>query len=235
MNRKLLLTLAVLATTTGLTACDHGSMVVKRPTQPAVDAAITSMWTEEIRRVAQDGDWILTRSYSMAGDAISTFTPGVALSHASMYEAGRGTIIEAFRPLVRESRLQDLVARNHYVIIVRPGQLDEAARHASLVRARSKLGTRFDVGGMFGFDDPEEWYCSELLFWAAGVGTRTGDEPLVVTPSDLLKYGQVVYWSGERTNPEVMADAAGRVARSREVVRYAHDLGAPRDQVASRH
>ena len=57
----------------------------------------------------------------------------------------------------------------------------------------------------------------------------------MVTPSDLLKYGQVVYWSGERTNPEVMADAAGRVARSREVVRYAHDLGAPRDQVASRH
>jgi hypothetical protein len=170
----------------------------------------------------------------MAGDAISGVTGGVALSHASMYDAGRGTIIEAFRPLVRESRLEDLVRRNHYLIIVRPSGLSRPERVASLARARAQLDKPFDIGGMFGFDDPDEWYCSELLFWAADIGARTGKDPLVVTPSDLLEYGQVVYWSGERTNPEVVADALGRVEASREVVRIGHALAARSEQLAVR-
>src|SRR5688572_8161968 len=71
------------------------SMMVKRPQDKNVDTAITAMWSHEIHNVAQDGDWVLTRSYYMVADGISVMTSGEDLSHASIYDAQKDTIIEA--------------------------------------------------------------------------------------------------------------------------------------------
>jgi len=192
-------------------ACNAHSFKVHRPADPQIDHTVTQMWADEVRAVAQDGDWILSRSYYFVGDVISTFTPGEDLSHASIYSAKTGTVIEAVTPVVREISLEQLIQRNHYIIIVRPNKMTAVERSISVARARSKIGAAFDVRGMFGFDNPDAFYCSELVYWAADVGRRFHDSQLVVTPPEMMQFGQVVYWSGERTDPQVIHAAAEHV------------------------
>jgi hypothetical protein len=51
---------------------------------------------------------------------IATVTPGEDPSHASLYDAEHGTVIEAVGDGVREIPLAQLLQRNHYIIPVRP-------------------------------------------------------------------------------------------------------------------
>lgn len=212
-------------------SCGGSSRLVKRPADLRIDLAITQMWAEEVRRVGQDGDWILTRSYSASGDVIAVATAGpidkggVPLSHASMLDRRSGSIIEAFRPTVRETSLETLIKRNHYLIVVRPNKLSVAEREASVARARSQVGTQFDVGGMFGIDDDEEWYCSELLYWASEIEKHGGRKHVIIEPAELLDYGTVVYFSGERTNPDVLSAGAARVADGDRLVKDFSSVG----------
>ena len=185
--------------------------MVKRPENKTADAAVTAMWSHEIHGVAQDGDWILTRSYFALADVISTVAPGEDLSHASIYDAKRDTVIEAVGSGVREISLKELVNRNHYVIVVRPSGMTAAERARSVERARSRLGAEFDKMGMLGIHDSEEKvYCSELVWWAAQGEMRTGDKHRVITPAELMEYGEVVYWSGKRDDAQVMKLATER-------------------------
>jgi len=155
----------------------------------------------------------VSRSYYLVADGISTFAPGEALSHASIYDAHRDTVIESVGSGVREIPLSQLVQRNHYLIVIHPSNMTTAERRHSVERARSRIGTPFDVGGMFGFDSKDKLYCSELVWWAAQGELRTGDHHRVITPADLMDYGQVVYWSGKRTDPQVMDLALARDAQ----------------------
>jgi hypothetical protein len=214
MNRLAVAALAVVLCATG--CHEPHSLLVERPESPEVDAAVTAMWSHEIHQVAEDGDWILTRSYFMLADAIAKTTSGIDLSHASIYDAKRDTVIEAVGSGVREIPLSDLVQRNHYVIVVRPHGMTPAQRARSVERARSRIGTEFDKAGLFGFDDPDKLYCSELVWWAAQGELRTGEHHRVITPSELMRYGELVYWSGKRTDPQVMALA---MTRDREPAR----------------
>lgn len=214
---KRLVLLAALVATTSVAGCSEPhSVMVKRPESPAVDTAVTAMWSHEIHKVAKDGDWILTRSYFMVADMISLATPGEDLSHASIYDAKRDTVIEAVGDGVREIPLSQLVQRNHYVIVVHPSGMTDAQRTRSVERARSRLGTPFDTRGMLGLDDPDKVYCSELVWWAAQGELRTGDHHRVITPGDLMDYGEVVYWSGKRTDTQVMQQAMAREPHPRE-------------------
>jgi uncharacterized protein YycO len=193
-------------------ACTRPSVVVKRPADTRSDQAVTAMWTAEIGKVARDGDWILTRSYYLVGDAIAAMTSGSgeALSHASIYDARKGTVIEAVSDGVREIPLAQLVDRNHYVIVVRPSHMTAADQRDALARARTRLGAKFDITGMFGLDHEDAYYCSELVYWASQTEARSGHRERVVTPSDLMSYGEVIYWSGKRDDQQVMAQAASR-------------------------
>lgn len=206
------LTLAAVALTLAAAACNRPSVLVKRPEDPKVDAAVTALWTSEIQRVARDGDWILTRSALLAGDVIAKVTPGEDLSHASIYDAKRGTVIESIGSGVREIPLAQLVQRNHYVIVVRPSNMTAAEQTEAVARARTKIGAPFDIRGMFGIDHEDAFYCSELVYWASQTEARSGTSERVVTPSDLMKYGEVIYWSGKRDDDQVMAIAAARPA-----------------------
>ncbi|MBS1119135.1 MAG: Permuted papain-like amidase enzyme, YaeF/YiiX, family [Deltaproteobacteria bacterium] len=202
---------AVLLVLLGLASCvDPPSMLVHRPKNPDVDAAVTRLWTGEIQRVARDGDWILTRSYFLAADVISTVTPGESLSHASIYDARHGTVVEAVGSGIREIPLAQLVDRNHYVIVVRPSNMTAADQAGALARARTQLGGKFDASGMFGFDHEDEYYCSELVYWASQTASRSGTRERIITPSNLMKYGEVIYWSGKRDDPQILQLAATR-------------------------
>lgn len=194
--------------------CSRPSLMVKRPADTHTNEAVTAMWTDEIRKVARDGDWILSRSYYLVGDAIAIGTTGEDLSHASIYDAKKQTVVEAVSAGIREIPLAQLVDRNHYIVVVRPSKMTAAEQTEALARARSKVGGKFDIGGMFGVDHKDRFYCSELLYWASQTEARNGTHEHVVTPSDLMKYGEVVYWSGKRDDAQVMSIARARPARS---------------------
>ena len=211
MKRIALIAVALVVSATG--CHEPHSVLVKRPESKDTDAAVTAMWSHEIHGVAQDGDWILSRSYFLLADGIAKTTGGVDLSHASIYDAHRDTVIEAVGSGVREIPLSELVQRNHYLIVVRPSGMTAAQRARSVERARSRIGTEFDKAGLFGFDNPDKLYGSELVWWAAQVELRTGDHQRVITPSELMDYGQVIYWSGQRTDQQVMDLAMARDAQ----------------------
>jgi uncharacterized protein YycO len=213
MLRSALLLALATATATG---CSH-SVLVHRPKDAQVDKALTKMWTSEIQRVAQDGDWLLVRSYASVGDAIVVLTSGEEISHAAMYDGKTGTVIEAITPAVREIPLEDLVARNRYVIVVRP-QGTAAQKRASVMRARSTLGTGFDLRGMFGVADrADRFYCSELVYWAGGVADKDADDHFIITPVSLIDHGEVVYFSGRRDDAQLQRVARGWAAEHAEV------------------
>ncbi len=202
--------LAALAAT-ATTACSH-SVLVHRPKDPVIDQALTQMWTHEIQRVAQDGDWLLVRSYASVGDAIVVLTSGEEISHAAMYDGKTGTVIEAITPAVREIPLEGLVGRNRYVIVVRP-RGTAAEKRASVERARSTIGTGFDLRGMFGVADRKDrFYCSELVYWASGVADQDRDDHFIITPVSLIEHGEVVYFSGRRDDAQLQRAAAGWAA-----------------------
>jgi cell wall-associated NlpC family hydrolase len=190
------------------------SVIVHRPEDPKTDQAVTRMWTHEIEGVARDGDWILTRSYYLAADAITLGTGGEGISHASIYDAKRDSVIEAVGSGVREIPLSELIERNHYVIVVRPTGMSARAAASAVQKARTQLGTEFDKAGMLGFDDPEKFYCSELVWWAS-----FGDapHPRVIEPASLIDHGTVIYWSGKRTDPQVMRIALDHADRGAEL------------------
>jgi uncharacterized protein YycO len=205
MNR---LAVALALVTTA--ACSAKSVAIHRPESPDVDAAITAMWTHEVQSIARDGDWILSRAYAATSDLIVLGTTGEGVSHGSMYDAQHATVIESVASGVREIPLDTFVGRNHFVIIVRPSNTSATDGTRAVERARSKVGLPFDATGMFGFDDPDKFYCSELVYWASQTEARTGSHELVITPSDLMKYGEVIYWSGKRDDAQVMQLAASR-------------------------
>lgn len=195
------------------------SVLLKRPTNADADTAVTELWASDVKRMAQDGDWILSRGYYMSSDAIATLTTGEDLSHASIYDAKRGTVIESVGSGVREIPVEQLLQRNAHIIVVRPSGMTEQQRTRSVERARSRVGQKFDVTGLIGIDTKDKVYCSELVWWASQVELRTGAHETVITPAELMDYGQVVYWSGSRDNAQVMELALeqerGRIAKRR--------------------
>jgi uncharacterized protein YycO len=190
--------------------CSRPSVMVKRPADTQADAKVTAMWTGEIAKIARDGDWVLSRAYFLTSDAITIGTTGEDLSHASMYDAEHGTIVEAVGSGIREIPLSEFVERNHYIVVVRPANMTAIDQRDALARARGKLGGKFDVTGMFGIDHEDTFYCSELVYWASQTEARSGTRETVVTPSDLMKYGEVIYWSGKRDDPQVLGIASAR-------------------------
>ena len=217
MKRLLLACLVVSAAATGCAPTQMKSVMVHRPEDKAADVAVSEMWASEIRTTARDGDWLLSRSYYAVGDVIALTTRGEDLSHASIYDATRDMVIESVGEGVREVSLVTFLKRNHYVIVVRPSNMTKADGAHALARAKTKIGLPFDMRGMFGFDNPDAWYCSELVYWASQTEARSGLHETVVTPSDLMKYGEVIYWSGKRDDRQLMQIAKERQASTRRM------------------
>jgi uncharacterized protein YycO len=188
--------------------------MVQRPEDKTADAAVTAMWANEVRKVARDGDWILTRSYYAMSDAIVLATPGEEFSHASIYDAQHDAIIESIADGVREVPLEQLVGRNHYMVVIRPTGMSAADQSEAVVRARSAIGAPYDIKGMFGLDTPGKYYCSELVYWASQTEARSGRHERIITPAGLMKYGEVIYWSGKRDDPQVQELATTRSAHA---------------------
>ncbi len=193
-----------------LAGCYTGSLAAERPKDKRVDVAISQMWADDIRRIARDGDWVLSRSLTWEGDTISFLTGDEQFSHASLVDITHDSIIEATTPEVREIPLEQLMQRNRYVVVVRPTGVSAERARQSVALARAQIGIGFDLWGFIGYEDPDKWYCSELNFWASGMEERHSKE-VVLMPKDMMNYGEVIYYSGRRDDPQIQALAAARL------------------------
>src|SRR5215813_3993673 len=161
-----------LAVLLAVAACEPKSQLVQHPTDPSVDATLATTWAHEIHGVARDGDWILSRR-------------GEEMSYASIYDARHDTVIEAGAAGVREIPLTELLGRERDVIVVRPNKMTAADEELALARARSEVGAKHEG--------------SELVYWASQTEARNGAHDGAMTAADLMQYGEVIYWSGNRT------------------------------------
>lgn len=186
-------------------------LFVKRPADDSLDRAISKLWAEEIRRVARDGDWLLGRSYGKPGVAIVALTTGEEFSHAAVVDISHDTVVEAVHPQVQEISLERFVHRYRYIAVVRNPRLSDDERRATIDLARAEVGAEFDLGGMVGFDNPDRWYCTELVWWANGMDAEFG-RPTIIEPNEMLDYGELIYFSGRRDDPQIQAIAAARRA-----------------------
>ena len=78
----------------------------------------------------------------------------------------------------------------------------------SITRGPARLA--FDLWGFVGYEEPDKWYCTELIFWASGMEELHGKE-VVLMPKEMMKYGEVIYYSGRRDDVQVQALAAARL------------------------
>jgi hypothetical protein len=217
MKRPLLACLVLFGLLAGCHPTSVKSVMIHRPEDKVADSAVTELWAAEIRNVARDGDWFLSRSYYAVGDLIALTTRGEDLSHAALFDKTRDMVVESVGEGVREVPLVTFLKRNHYVIVVRPDNMTVADQAHALARAKTKIGLPFDIRGMFGFDNPDAWYCSELVWWASQTEARSGHHETIVTPPDLMKYGEVIYWSGKRNDALIMQIAVERVEQKKRM------------------
>jgi uncharacterized protein YycO len=188
--------LAALALTSLTAGCSH-SLLVARPADPKLDDAYAQVFIEESERNVRDGDIVLRRGYAVLSDVITLVTSGPDVSHAGIYDGQTGMVIEAVDGGVRERRITDYVRGSHRVIIVRP-RLTTAEKRAAVVQARAAIGTPFDYAGFVGLNDPDRFYCSELVAWAYHTKERGFDGGILVAPGELVAFGDLVYDSGAR-------------------------------------
>ena len=193
-SSALLIALAVALA--GAAGCSH-SLMVERPKEKKLDEAYSELFTEESMRNVQDGDIVLRRGYAVLSDVITFVTIGPKVSHAGIYDATSGTIIEAVDGGVTERTVPSYVGGSHRVVIVRP-RLSAVEKRAAVVQARASIGTPFDYTGFIGLDNPERFYCSELVVWAYRAKERGFDGGSLVAPGELATFGDIVYDSGDR-------------------------------------
>lgn len=201
--RSALLVAALGALTLATSACSH-SLMVERPKEKKLDDAYSELFTEESLRAVQDGDIILRRGYAVLSDIITFVTIGPPVSHAGIYDATSGTVIEAVDGGVTERTLPAYVGGSHRVVIVRP-RISAVEKRAAVLQARATIGTPFDYTGFVGLDNPERFYCSELVVWAYRAKERGFDGGSLIAPGELANFGDIVYDSGERGSRPLVA------------------------------
>lgn len=194
---------AVVLTTLWFASACSRSWLVARPEEQRLDEAYAHLFTREAAHTVRDGDIVLRRGYAVLSDVITLVTGGPDVSHAGIFDATTGTVIEAVDSGVTERALTDFVSGSHRVVIIRP-PLSESERRAAVERARAEIGTGFDFSGFVGIDDPKRFYCSELVAWAYHAEELGLEMRGLVAPGDLVALGTAVYDSGERgTRPLV--------------------------------
>ncbi|MBK9035844.1 MAG: hypothetical protein IPL61_32115 [Myxococcales bacterium] len=173
-------------------------MVVARPKEQKLDSAYTTMWVRDLRAHAQDGDIVLRRGYAVLSDVILLVTVGAPMSHAAIYDGETGTLIDAVSSGVREVPAERFLDAAHRWMIVRPANRTPAQRRAAVARARASIGTGFDFAGFVGIDNPDRFYCSELVAWALDDRDGLFADDLLVTPAELTAVGPTIYASADR-------------------------------------
>ncbi len=151
------------------------------------------------------GDLIVSTSNAWISERIRNHTNS-PVSHLSIY-VGDGQVIEAIGRGVVMQPLTSALDDDYYAAAFRSGLLTDAQRDIMKRWLRSQVGRRYDhqaIGTLLTYQNPEAWYCSELVFAAfQHVGIDLVANPSTSTPGDLLRIGGVSYLGHLKYPPNV--------------------------------
>lgn len=178
-------------------------------------ARLTDRWVEITERRARHGDWIVVRGTHVGDQAVAAGS-AAELTHAAVYDAATGEVIEAVGSGVDATPLRELLAQARRFLIVRPRDWTEAEGRRAVGRARSRIGYDYDWLGTIGLQSDRRFYCTELCVDAYR-GRERGWVPAgVIHPEHMSRYGEVIHDSGFRPEESVATiseDLRGRFAR----------------------
>ncbi len=176
--------------------CGH-SIVLKKP-DAAARAELNPTWIEKIKAVAQSGDWLVVRGYKGA-DNLVVATTNIPLSHAVIYDADRGQVIEAIGDGVQVTSLAEFVDTAHRVIVIRPKWWTPERGIAATQFAYGTVGKKYDFLGTVGGGSDERYYCSELCIEAYRAHHTDKEHlPRVMEPGQMYLWGKILYDTGTR-------------------------------------
>jgi len=153
---------------------------------------------QAVQQTAKSGDWLVIRGYK-AVDNLVAAAAGIPLSHAGVYDAEAGTVIEAEGKGVHETSLAEFVDKSYRLLIIRPRWRTEANADSAVSNAKKLTGKSYDFLGTIGFDAPGRYYCSELAVYIYKDWHNKNEKfPKVIKPGELYLYGKVLYDSRPR-------------------------------------
>jgi len=193
-----------------------------QPTPVGTEASrLTDRWSEVVHERAQDGYWIVVRGTHI-GDQVVAEGSAAELTHAAVYDAERGDIIEAVGSGVSSGPIRELLAQSHRFLIIRPRDWTEEEGRLAVERARSHIGYDYDFLGTVGVQSDRRFYCTELCIDAYRARERGWMPAGVIHPEHMERYGEIVYDSGERPRVDAVAvldeQLRGRFARTMDQV-----------------
>ena len=84
--------------------------------------------------------------------------------------------------------------KSHRVLVIRPRWWTAETGVKAVEFARSKVGSKYDFGGILGSGRSDRWYCSELCVYAYQEHHQPIDHlPKVIEPGQLYLWGKVLY------------------------------------------
>ena len=159
----------------------------------------TEASVEQIERSGENGDWLVIRGYKFTDHLVATVT-NAPFSHVGILDLDGGQVVEAEERGVHGTKLWDFVHKSHRVRLIRPVWAEGEAGARAIVEARRLIGRDYDFLGTIGFGSRKRFYCSELVVHVYGAAQSDGEPiPAVIEPTELCRWGDVLYDSGVRT------------------------------------
>lgn len=170
-----------------------------KPVMGPEDALAPEQHAPVLRGVLRHGDWIVTRSIRTSGNLVASLTQK-PFSHAAIYDADDGSVIEATATGVHRSALDDLVRKSQRMLVIRPLWADEAGSRLAVERARKLIGKSYDFTGLVGLGTRERYYCTELCIesYRPFISREKPDNPIprIIQPGDMYFWGTIMHDTG---------------------------------------
>lgn len=173
------------------------SSCLARTTVDISDPALHEKQNEEIMEAvtakATTGDWIVTRGYHATDNLVANAT-ATPITHVAVYNNEEKYIIEAEGKGVHTTPIFDFVNKSYRVMIIRPRWKTKDNMNEAFEEATKLVGKSYDFLGTVGVNFSDKYYCSEVAVSIYKKWHRPVEKfPLVIKPSELYLYGEVLY------------------------------------------
>ncbi len=172
-------------------------ILVKPPAEPLWSKQ-TQAWYAELRKQAQNGDWLVIRGYKQGDHGVVAAT-NIPLSHVALLDLDQKLVIESNAKGVHKTPLRDFVHHAHRVLLIRPRWWTEKRGVEALQIGHSLVGKSYDWGGLIGVGSKDSYYCSELAVHVYHKHVTPQEHlPRVIEPGQMFLWGKVLWDSRPR-------------------------------------
>jgi len=108
-------------------------------------------------------------------------------SHAALYDATNREVIEAEKQGVHVTPLADFVKKAWRLLLVRPSWAATGPGGQAVARGRALIGKPYDNWGLIGLNNPDKYYCCDLILKVYKDRIPT-DEPIPASSSSEARF-----------------------------------------------